>query len=241
MLRRELGYPDGTVTVTEFLDLEVGGAVDPSVFSAAAGSFFGGRRRPDRGVGRWMTSAWRRSRWSPGLAAGGLGAAIKYTPKRHVDPFAAATAEDPDDVMPDDEPLPAWARRGQARARTACGGGREADGRTPVSDEVLNLLYRGGLEPAPFSARLCEWTDGEVVGGAMLGAVPESARRAGFGGVGFLVDTILTLKTRPRPYFACRSTAYGSAGGTGSESIASSARRRLGRGDVRWESVIATR
>ena len=73
----------------------------------------------------------------------------------------------------------------------------EADGRTAVSDEVLNLLYRGGLEPAPFSARLCEWTDGEAVGGAMLGAVPESARRAGFGGVGFLVDTILTIEDSP--------------------------------------------
>ena len=43
VLRRELGYPDGTVKVTEFLDLEVGGAVDPSVFSADAGSFFGDR------------------------------------------------------------------------------------------------------------------------------------------------------------------------------------------------------
>ena len=31
----------------------------------------------------------------------------------------------------------------------------------------------------------------------MLGAVPESARRAGFGGVGFLVDTILTPEDSP--------------------------------------------
>ena len=43
VLRRELGYRDGTVRATEFLDLEVGGAVDPSVFSPDAGSFFGGR------------------------------------------------------------------------------------------------------------------------------------------------------------------------------------------------------
>ena len=63
---------------------------------------------------------------------------------------------------------------------------------------MLNLLYRGGLEPAPFSARLCEWTDGQVAGRAMLGAVPESARRAGFGGVGFLVDTMFTLEDSPR-------------------------------------------
>ena len=66
-----------------------------------------------------MTSAWRRSRWSAGLAAGGLGAAIKYAPKRHVDPFAAATSEDPDDVMPDDEPLPDWAGRPRRLTVTA--------------------------------------------------------------------------------------------------------------------------
>ena len=41
LLRRELGYPGGTVGVTEFLELEVGGAVDPSGFSPVAGSFFG--------------------------------------------------------------------------------------------------------------------------------------------------------------------------------------------------------
>ena len=207
VLRRELGYPGGRVKVTEFLDLEVRGAVDPSVFRPAAGSFFGdrpaGERRPTDDVGLQAL------KMVGGLAAGGLGAAIKYAPRRHVDPFAAATSEDPDDVMPDDEPLPAWAA-GQAaggaaeEADGADGAGTvdqaadgEADGRTPVSDEVLTLLYQSGLEPAPFSARLCEWTDGEVVGGAMLGAVPESARRAGFGGVGFLVDTISTLEDSP--------------------------------------------
>ena len=179
-----------------------------------------------------------------GLAAGGLGAAIKYTPKRQVDPFAAATAEDPDDAMPDDEPLPAWAAAGsgggrrRTRRRADGAEARRRSGRTPVSDEVLNLLYRGGLEPAPFSGRLREWTDGEVVGGAMLGAVPESARRAGFGGVGFLVDTIFAVEDCPAR-LSTRFTACGSAGGTGSGSIASSVRRRLGRGEFRCGSVIA--
>jgi hypothetical protein len=209
LLRRELGYPGGTVGVTEFLELEVGGAVDPSGFGPVAGSFFGdgaaGERRlvDDVGVEALKMVA--------GLAAGGLGAAIKYAPKRHVDPFAAATAEDPDDVMPDDEPLPAWAGgdaagaagaaaaedAGAAGAASEAAGASEENGRAPVGDEVLNLLYRGGLEPTPFSARLCEWTDSEVVGGAMLGAVPESARRAGFGGVGFLVDAMKTMEHSP--------------------------------------------
>jgi hypothetical protein len=113
-----------------------------------------------------------------GLAAGGLGAAIRYTPRRQADPFAAATAEDPDDAMPADDPLPDWVTDG-------------ADG-PPASDEVLDLLYRGGLDSVPFTADMHEWGDADVMAGSMLRAVPESARRAGFGGVGFLVDAILT-------------------------------------------------
>ena len=194
LLRRELWSPDGDQKVTEFLTLDVGdatdaaAAADPSVFTAPEGSFFGdGHRagqRSDHGpLGDIGLEA---VKMAAGLAAGGLGAAVKFTPKRHTDPFAAATAEDPDDAMPDDEPLPGWAVDPSAE-QSADG----ADDRRPVSDEVLNLLYRGGLWPAPFSATLHEWTSGDVVAGAMLGAVPESARRAGFGGVGFLIDTVL--------------------------------------------------
>ncbi len=193
VLRRELRYPDGSVKVTEFAGLEVGGAVDPTAFSPAAGSFSGdGSTAAEESERPPLEKAGLEAlKMVGGLAAGGLGAAIKYTPRRHSDPFAAATAEHPDDAMPDDEPLPGWAL-GQAADEAG-----EAEGRTPVSDEVLNLLYRGGLEPAPFSGRLCGWTDSDVVGGALLGAVPEPARRAGFGGVGFLVDTILAAEDRP--------------------------------------------
>ena len=110
--------------MTEFLDLEVGGAVDPSVFSPDAGSFFGDGSAGEGGSGRSPLEdvGLEALKMVAGLAAGGLGAAIKYTPKRQADPFAAATAEDPDDAMPDDEPLPAWAgRRGRERG---VGGGR---------------------------------------------------------------------------------------------------------------------
>ncbi len=185
LLRRELSYPDGTVRVTEFLGLEVGGAVDPSVFSPVAGSFFGGRPGAEDGSGRSPLEdlGVEALKLVGGLAAGGLGAAIKYSPKRQVDPFAAATTEDPDDAMPDDEPLPAWAGGSAAGGSAAEAGGSGAgaagaEGRTPVGDEVLNLLYRGGLEPTAFSGRLCEWMDGEVMGGAIAG------RGAGVGPAG---------------------------------------------------------
>src|ERR1700722_5433012 len=144
LLRRELSYPDGTVRVTEFLELEVGGAVDPSVFSPVAGSFFGGRPGAEDGSGRSPLEdlGVEALKLVGGLAAGGLGAAIKYSPKRQVDPFAAATTEDPDDAMPEDEPLPAWAGGSAAgdsaaEAGDSGAGAAEAEGRTPVGDEVL--------------------------------------------------------------------------------------------------------
>ena len=167
--------------------LKSASSADPSVFTAPAGSFFGDRPGGERPSDRRPVdeAGLAALKMVGGLAAGGLGAAIRYAPKRQADPFAAATAEDPDDAIPDDEPLPAWT------VAQAADGADDADGRTPVSDEVLDLLYRGGLELAPFSGTLHEWTDGDVVAGAMLRAVPESARRAGFGGVGFLVDTVL--------------------------------------------------
>jgi hypothetical protein len=198
VLRRELSRGDdgdeggdegGGADVTEFLSVEFGGSANPSAFTAPEGSFFGGgpgggRASERRAVDEAGLTALK---MVGGLAAGGLGAAVRYAPKRRADPFAAATAEDPDDAMPDDEPLPGWAADGADGAAGSDGVG----GRGRVSDEVLDLLYRGGLELSPFSGTLHAWTDFEAVANAMLGAVPESARQAGFGGVGFLVDTIL--------------------------------------------------
>ena len=200
VLRRALwsGDSDEDADVAEFLSVDAGGSADPAVFAAPAGSFFGDGPSGERGSdgSRADQVGLAALKLVGGLAAGGLGAAIKYGPKRPVDPFAAATAEDPDDAMPDDEALPGWAAGGSDGADGSDGAGGSdgadgADGRTPVSDEVLELLYRGGLEPVPFRGTLHEWTDGEAVADVMLRAVPESARQVGFGGVGFLVDTIL--------------------------------------------------
>jgi hypothetical protein len=113
-----------------------------------------------------------------GLAAGGLGALIRYAPSRpRVDPFAQATAEeaDPEAAIPADEPSP-----------DAVAGGTSAAQNSGLTDEVLHLVYRSGLSVPPFSATMHEWFDG----GALLAAVPESARRTGFGGVGFLIDAL---------------------------------------------------
>jgi hypothetical protein len=177
---RRLG--DHEPSVTEFESLEVGGPAEAALFSAPAGSVFGRARRARGGpFGDAADSALsgvvrEAAKTVAGLAAGGLGAAIKFGPSRNLDPFAQATAEetDPEGAMPTDEADPDG---------TGAAAGASA---AAVSDEVLHLLYRGGLPAPRFTATLHEWFAVD----ALLDAVPPDARGAGFGGVGFLIDVV---------------------------------------------------
>ena len=160
--------------VSEFRSLTVDPEIDEARFTAPAGSVFGDESGffpgPFGGAGREAAKAFA------GLAAGGLGAAIKYAPFGRPGPSVRTTwgmAVDEDDAeaaMPRDDPLP----------------GNAAD-QTPVGTKVLHALYRGGGGKPRLVATLHQWADVA----ALLEAVPESARKAGFGGVGFLVDTLL--------------------------------------------------
>lgn len=117
------------------------------------------------GLGRIMPNgpAWEVAKLAGGLAAGGLGALIKQAPFR---PFETATREEADAEMPrSDGPLPADA--------------------PPASDELLRLLHSSPDHWSPgISATLHQWHDVA----AMLTQIPDGARRAGFGGLGSLVD-----------------------------------------------------
>ena len=160
--------------VNEFLSLAVGGEAgdDPSRFTAPEGSVSGvGAEHDD---GQWRVFAREAGRTVAGMAAGGIGAVIRAGSTTHEDPFARATAEesDPEAKMPPGVPAPA---------------DRAGPAELAVSDEVLQLLYRSGAGAPRIAAALHEWFDF----GALLEAVPESARGTGFGGVGFLVDSIL--------------------------------------------------
>jgi hypothetical protein len=184
LLRCEFQFGDRDADVTEFVSLTVGTEAGPATFAPPPGSLFGDGAVPDGIFGAMLgRSGLEALKAVAGLAAGGLGAAIKYGPARRADPFAVATAEDddPDLIMPADEPLPGW-----ATAAAGSGGTAPEAGGSPVSDDLVHLLYRGGVDMTPFTATLHEWMDGD----AMLAAVPPSARKAGFGGVGFLVDIV---------------------------------------------------
>ena len=115
----------------------------------------------------WITpngAGWEVTKLAAGLAAGGLGALIKHSPFR---PFEKATREEDEAEMPSSEaPLP-------------------ANG-PPASDEVLRLLHSSLDRWSPgITATLHQWHDIA----AMLARIPDGARRAGFGGLGFLIDT----------------------------------------------------
>jgi hypothetical protein len=194
---------DGPPKVTGFVSFDPSGPGDAAAFTAPEGSVFAGdkdawtRAPGDRPAGPSLgdavgealgTAGKEAAKAFGGLAAGGLGALIRYAPSGpRVDPFAQATAEeaDPEARIPDDEPAPDEAVPGEAEPGAA-GGAASAAQNTGLPDEVLHLLYRGGLAGPSFSATMHEWFDGDAV----LGAVPEAARRAGFGGVGFLVDAL---------------------------------------------------
>lgn len=190
----ELQFADRDADVTEFARLALDAEADPSVFSAPPGSLFGdGPAVGDFGAGTAAKFALEAGKTIGGLAAGGLGAVVRLTPGRRADPFERATAEaaDPDMVMPVEEELPGWAAGNTGDGTAAAG----EQGRIPVSDEVLHLLYRGGAEMAPFTATLHDW----INAGATIASVPQAARRAGFGGVGFLVDSVLRTGDRSNP------------------------------------------
>ena len=185
LLRCSCVSDDKAPWLTEFARLTVLADVDDARFTAPPGSVF-----YERGLHGATSSgrvSWAIPKTVAGLAAGGLGAAIRYAPSvrgafgSSSPTWQRATEEsDPDAQMPQDEPAPVSGTAAFASAVT-------------VGDEVLHLIYRsGGAEPAPFTGTLHSWMDGP----ALLSAVPESARKVGFGGVGLLVDALSESATR---------------------------------------------
>ncbi len=164
----------GWASALEFRHLEVGVVADAETFGPPPGSHV----TKAKGTGRQPASnLFAISEAAPfgvplgpvktvaGLAAGGLGAAIRYTPVSWLFRYEEGTGE----PMPDDDPPP----------------GPAGDG-APVSDELLYLLYRSAGDIPTFTGTAHLWVDG----GAMLASVPESARKTGLGGVGYLLDAL---------------------------------------------------
>jgi hypothetical protein len=152
--------------VTELTSLEVNPDVDPAQFAPPPGSLTSESLGEMLGAGGPL---WRAGKTAAGLAAGSLGAWIRYSPFGHGPPRAAG-AEDAA-AIPNDDPAPELSPAGMPSG-------------PPVSAKVLRLLHDSGS--AEWAATLDHWLD---VGG-MLSQLPAGARRAGFGGLGLLADAI---------------------------------------------------
>ena len=161
--------PDGEPEVTELVRADFAPVIEAARFRPPPGS------RIAEGFGESVAAALgpvaRIAGTAAGLAAGALGAWIRYSPLPRTEP-AAPDGVDIESSIAADEPAP----------------DRNPDA-PPVSDELLDLLYTGG--PAGFAATLHHWLDI----GAMAASVPASARRVGLGGLGLLMDAVGELPT----------------------------------------------
>jgi hypothetical protein len=155
--------------VTELVSLEVDPALDSVQFAPPPGSIVAESWSDALAAGG---PVWAAARATAGLAAGGLGALIKYWP-HHQDRSDAQAA------MPQDDPAPEMSPDGRPTG-------------PEVSDEVLQLLHDSG---GAFEATLHEWFDVS----AMLSQVPESVRRTGFGGLGMLANALTERATGADP------------------------------------------
>jgi hypothetical protein len=119
-----------------------------------------------------------------GLAAGGLGAWEKYSPFRPGD--TAPTGFDPEPDMPPDEPGPADP--------------------SPVSDELLYLLYRSGSHTPELTATLHLWQEMAAV---MSRVISEVAPGMGEGGFGRLLEASSEREPRIHTMATVRTGSHG--------------------------------
>jgi hypothetical protein len=163
----EVGH-DGEPEVTELVSADFAPVSDPALFTPPPGSRIAESFGEVLGAGG---PAWWAVKTAAGLAAGGLGAWIRYSPFRQPRPQPQPDgATDAEAKIPGDDPAPELSPEGMPSG-------------PPVGDELLALLHAGGQG---FTATLHEWLDV----GAVASQVPSAARRAGFGGLGLLMDAV---------------------------------------------------
>ncbi|MGN6677263.1 MAG: hypothetical protein ACTHKL_05710 [Streptosporangiaceae bacterium] len=154
---------------TELVAADFDPPADPEQFKPPPGSLraesFGEALgwSPGGGLG------WRAAKTAAGMAAGGLGAWIRHGPK-------------PDHAPPDDDPALSPAIPAKDPAPEVSSDGLPVG--PQIDRDLLKLLHAGG--PAAFTATMHEWTDVS----ALASQTPAAARRAGFGGLGYLIDAV---------------------------------------------------
>jgi outer membrane lipoprotein-sorting protein len=171
LLRREETFEGQLLSLAELTTVTMSPpeADDPARFAPPAGSRPGRDSRthetPDR-----SGPGWDALKNAADLAAAGLGAWMRLSP--HLTGHDQADADRTEVAMPSPEPGPLGPGEG-----------------APISDDLLGLLYRSGLddgaEPVVRDVVMRRWTDTRPE----LAKATDSARAAGLGGVGYLFDS----------------------------------------------------
>jgi hypothetical protein len=158
---------DNEPETTELVSADFDPDIDPRRFSPPVGSLRAESFGEVFGSGNL---GWRAAKTAAGLVAGGLGVWARHGPRR-------TDQSPPDDVgdlmpaIPAKDPAPEVSSEGLPVG-------------PPIGADLLNLLQAGG--PTGFNATMHEWTDI----GALASQTPAWARRAGFGGFGYLMDVV---------------------------------------------------
>jgi hypothetical protein len=171
--------------VTEFVRLDLDLVIDPARFAPPPGSRLG---ESSGGALGGADPAWRAAKMVAGVAAGGLGAWLRYSQSGRPQPDPGG--EDAAARMPRSDPPPEMTADGMPAG-------------APVSDELLTRLHAGGA--GYFTAAVHDWLDLP----AMASQIPEAARRAGFGGLGLLADTV---SERPAAVHLVSAVRFGGPG-----------------------------
>ena len=184
LLRYEETFEGQRLSLTELTSfvLDPPEVADLSRFAPPAGSKIS--RDPAESEQEGFRGPWGEvAKTALGLAAGGLGASIRFAPHR-----PNSSEDDLQSAMPPAEPAVL-----------------QAEGGPPPPDDLLYLLYRSGENPA-FTATRDEWQDLS----AITAQVPDSMRAMGCGGFGYLIDS-LAVATRGKPvaHQVCRLRVAG--------------------------------
>jgi hypothetical protein len=180
LLSREEFFEDQIVRLSQLTSLTLNPpeAADESQFRAPPGSVI---RQSTKEKQRefYDQPVWK----AYDLAACGLGAWEKHSPFRPGDTTAGF---DPEPDMPPDEPGPADP--------------------SPVSDELLYLLYRNGSQTPELTATLHQWQDRAAV---MSRVISEVAPGMGEGGFGRLLDATSEREPRSHTMATVRTGSHG--------------------------------
>jgi hypothetical protein len=180
LLSRQEFFEDQLVRLSQLTSLTMNPpeAADDSLFRAPPGSVIR-QSTSEKQRESFDHPSWR----AIDLVAGGLGAWVKHSPSR---PGDTAAGSDPEPDMPPDEPGPADP--------------------SPISDELLYLLYRNGSQTPELTATLHLWQEMAAVTSRV---VMEAAPGMGHGGFGRLLEASSEREPRSHTMATIRTGSHG--------------------------------